>query len=221
MHYHIVTLFPESMKGYVAESILRRAQKNKLITISFYNPMDFTKMSRKGALKQRVDDKPYGGGPGMVIRPEPVIKAIQKAVGRKKHVEIVHFAPRGEKFTTEMAQEFAQTYQEKKLKHLVLICGRYEGIDTRVEEVFPGVKVSVGDYVLTGGELPALIMIDSITRQLPGVLGDADSREETRIASTKYYTRPEVFTHKGKRYQVPGVLLSGNHKDIDKWREEN
>jgi len=183
--------------------------------------MDYTEASPKGALNKRVDDKPYGGGPGMVIRPEPVIRAIQKAVGRKKKVQIVHFAPRGDLFGTKMTKELGSKYRKKKVTDIVFICGRYEGIDSRVEEVFPGIKISIGDYVLTGGELPALVMIDSITRQLPGVLGDPDSLEETRISATKYYTRPELFTHKRKKYSVPDVLLSGNHKEIDKWREQN
>ncbi len=221
MNFHVISLFPDSMRGYLSESILKRAQSEQIITVSFYNPMDYTEKSPKGALQRRVDDKPYGGGPGMVIRAEPVIRAVRDAIGRKRKVQIVHFAPRGKLFSTKMARVFATKYLSKEIKDVVLICGRYEGIDTRIEEVFPGMKVSVGEYVLTGGELPALIMIDSITRQLPGALGDPNSREETRISATKYYTRPESFTHKGESYNVPKVLLSGNHKDIDKWREEN
>jgi len=219
MHYHIITLFPDSIKGYLRESIIKRAIADSKISVSFYNPMDYTEKSKNGALNKRVDDKPYGGGPGMVLRAEPLVKAITKAVGRKKNVQIVHFSPRGEKFTTDMAKNFVAG--KKTIKHMVFICGRYEGIDSRIEEIFSGIKVSVGDYVLTGGELPALVMIDSITRQIPGVLGDPDSREEERISSGKYYTRPEVITHKGKKYQVPDVLVSGNHKLIEEWRKEN
>jgi len=221
MNYHVITLFPESMKGYLQESILKRAQANDIISVSFYNPMDYTEKSTKSSLNKRVDDKPYGGGPGMVLRVEPVVKAIGKAIGRKKKVQVIHFAPRGEEFITSVAKDIAGKYINKEIKDIVLICGRYEGIDSRIEEIFPGIKLSVGNYVLTGGELPALIVIDSVTRQLPGVLGDPDSREETRISSTKYYTRPESFKYKGTTYDVPDVLLSGNHKEIDKWRENN
>lgn len=221
MNYHVITLFPGSMKGYLQESILKRAQQNKIISVSFYNPMDYTEPSPTGKLNKRVDDKPYGGGPGMVLRAEPVMKAIAQAIGRKKKVQVIHFAPGGDKFTTDVAKEIASQYQDKKIKDIVLICGRYEGIDSRIEQMFPGIQISIGDYVLTGGELPALVLIDSITRQLPGVLGDPDSREEERISAGEYYTRPESITYKKKKFDVPPVLLSGNHKDIDQWRAEH
>lgn len=221
INFHIISLFPESMKGYLSESILKRAQKNGIISVSFYNPMDYTEPSKKGSLNKRVDDKPYGGGPGMVIRAEPIIRAVQDAVGRKRKVLFVHFTPRGDQFSTSQAKEIAAQYLDSNIKDIVFICGRYEGVDSRINEIYPGIEVSIGDYVLTGGELPALVMIDSISRQLPGVLGDSDSREEERISAGKYYTRPEVITHKKNTYEVPPVLLSGNHKDIDTWRKEN
>lgn len=208
MHFHIVTLFPRSFDSYFDASILSRAVANKKIKISFYNPMDFLKG------KERVDDKPYGGGPGMVMRAEPVAKAIQKAVGKKKDVKIVFFTPSGEKFTNIAAKEYATT------KNIVFVCGRYEGIDARILDMFPCEKVSIGDYVLTGGELPAMVMIDAISRNIEGVLGDLDSVEENRISSPLVYTRPDKLKVKGKTYEVPEVLLNGNHKEIDRWREE-
>ena len=185
--------------------------------------MDYTEQSVNGGLPRRVDDKPYGGGPGMVVRAEPVMRAIQAAIGRKKNVGVVHFAPRAEKFTTDVARHIAGESQAKKgaVKHVVIVCGRYEGIDSRIEEMFPGRVLSVGDYVLTGGEIPAMIVIDSVARQIPGVLGDGDSREEERVAAGKYYTRPEKITYKKSVYSVPSVLTEGDHAKIEKWRGEN
>ena len=218
MNYHVITIFPKTIDTYVSESILGRAISSKKISVTTYNPMDYLEDSKFGKLKRRVDDKPYGGGPGMVLRAEPVMKALSKAIGRKSKVLVVHFAPRASMFTTAEAKKFAGQYVSKEIKDIVFICGRYEGIDSRIEEMFPGVRYSIGDYVLTGGELPALVMIDSISRQLPGILGDPDSREEERISASSYYTRPESITHKGTQYDVPQVLTSGDHKKIDEWR---
>ncbi len=208
MHFHIVTLFPESFDSYLNASILKRAISDKKIKIYFYNPMDFLKG------KERADNKPYGGGPGMVMKAEPVIKAIQKAIGKKKDYKIIFFTPAGENFTNTSAKKYVET-----TKNLIFVCGRYEGIDARVLDIFPCEKVSIGEYVLTGGELPAMIMIDAISRNIKGVLGDMDSVEENRISSSLVYTRPDVLKYKGKEYKVPDVLLSGHHKEIDKWRE--
>lgn len=221
MNFHIITLFPESITGYTSHSILGRAQANKKIKVQTYNLLDYLEDSPYGKLKKRVDDKPFGGGPGMLIRAEPVIRALKDVIGRKKYVQVVHFAPSGTPFSTTMAKKIAHQAKTKKIKDIVFICGRYEGIDSRIEEMFPGMKISIGDYVLTGGELPALVMIDSISRQLPGVLGDPDSREEERTASSKYYTRPEEIIYKNKKYAVPKVLLSGDHRKIDEWRKKH
>lgn len=207
MHFHVVTLFPKSFDSYLDASILKRAVSDKKIKISFYNPIDF--LTGKG----RVDDRPYGGGPGMVMRAEPVAKAIQKAIGRKSDYKIIFFTPAGEKFTNIKAKEYVKT------KNIIFVCGRYEGIDARILDIFPSEKISIGDYVLTGGELPAMIMIDAISRNIEGVLGDIDSVEENRISSPLVYTRPDKLKYKGKTYEVPDVLLSGNHKEIDKWRD--
>jgi len=209
MHFHVITLFPDTLNSYLNESILKRAIADKKIQVSFYNPRDFVTDPKK-----RVDQKPYGGGPGMVIQAEPVIKAIAKAKGRKKKVKIIFFQPEGKQFDTAYAKKTAKQY-----KHVILVSGRYEGIDARVKKVFKTDDISVGPYVLTGGELPAMILIDSISRQVEGVLGSFDSLEEERISSHDVYTRPEVFTYKKKKYSVPKVLLSGNHKEIDSYRE--
>ncbi len=211
MNFHIITLFPQAFDSYLGESILKRAIEDKKIKVKFYNPRDFTKGTSYA--DRRVDDKPYGGGPGMVIEALPVIKAIQKAKGNKKKIKIIWFTPSGKQFDTTYAKS-ASTYSD-----IIFICGRYEGIDARVKKAFKVEEVSVGPFVLTGGELPAMLLIDSISRQIPGVLGDIQSLEERRVASPDVYTRPEVVEYKGKKYRVPKVLLSGNHKLIDEWKK--
>lgn len=214
MTFHIITLFPTAFDSYLGESILKRAIEDKKIVVKFYNPRDFTKGTSYA--DRRVDDKPYGGGPGMVIEALPVIKAIAKAKGSKKKVRIIWFTPSGKQFETAYAKETAQKY-----KDVIFICGRYEGIDARVKKAFKVEEISVGPFVLTGGELPAMLLIDSISRQIEGVLGDIQSLEESRTASPDVYTRPEVVEYKGKKYRVPKVLLSGNHKLIDEWKTNN
>lgn len=232
INFHIVTLFPEAFSSYIEESIIARARKDKLISISFYNPRDFAPVSaaqkKNDKPYRRVDDKPFGGGPGMVMQAEPVLKAIEKAqkVIEKKSVKsnlkagtknkktlIVFLSPDGEQFNTDVAKTYAS-----KFEHIIIVCGRYEGIDARVIEATKAQLVSVGPYVLTGGELPALIMIDCISRQIEGVLGNFDSREEERASSGLVYTRPASFKWKNKTYKVPEVLMSGNHKEIESWR---
>ena len=221
MNFHVITLFPEVCKTYTDSSILGRAQKThkgkgskvrgKKISVAYYNPRDFSKNKHK-----KVDDRPYGGGPGMVMAAEPVLKAWEKAVGRKKDVEKIKtliMSPRGKEFTNKLAKDYV-----KKYDHLVLISGRYEGIDARVKKILKAEEVSVGDYVLTGGELPALTIIDSVSRQVPGVLGEFESLEDQRVTSGETYTRPEVFEYKKKKYKVPLVLIEGNHKKIEQYR---
>ncbi len=221
--YHLITLFPESTESYLNASILKRAQEKGLISIKYYNPRDFTTSSKKGKEQtysdRRVDNRPYGGGPGMVIEALPVIKAIEAAIknakkegGKKGKTKIIFFSPSGKQFTNEMADTF------KKYTDIIFVCGRYEGIDARVKKAFPMIDISVGPYVVTGGELPAMIMIDTITRRIPGVLGDNLSVEEERIASPDVYTRPEVIEYKKKKYRVPKILLSGHHAKMEEWR---
>jgi tRNA (guanine37-N1)-methyltransferase len=151
----------------------------------------------------------------MVIEALPVIKAIQKAKGGKKKVKIIWFTPAGKQFDTTYAKSVT------KYTDIIFICGRYEGIDARVKKVFKVDEISVGPFVLTGGELPAMLLIDSVARQVEGVLGDFNSLEESRVASSDVYTRPEVVEYKGKKYRVPKVLLSGNHKLIDEWKKNH
>lgn len=217
MHFHIVTLFPDAFSSYLGESIIARAIGDKKIKVSFYNPRDFVKPRKKTATYQdvRVDKRPYGGGPGMVLQAEPILRAVEKALGKKdrKYVKVVFFHANGTQYDTVYAEKMV-----KKYKHLILICGRYEGIDARVQKIFRAEPVSVGPYTLTGGELPAMVVLDSIARRLPGVLGKDASVEERRVAGRDVYTRPEVLNWKGKNYRVPKVLLSGNHKDIDEWK---
>ncbi len=215
--------------SYLNESILGRAIKNKKIKVSFINPRKFVtgkykKVWPDGNISAQVDDKPYAGGPGMVMRAEPIIKAVETIIKKitnsktkkqtpKSKVIIINFIPSAEKFETKMAKNFSQKYTD-----IIMICGRYEGIDARVDKILKTKKISIGDYVLTGGEIPAMILVDSISRQIKGVLGNFDSREEERISSSIVYTRPEILEYKGKKYRVPKVLLSGNHKKIEEWK---
>src|SRR3989339_819467 len=210
MRFHIITLFPETMQAYLNDSILGRAQEKKLISVKYYNPRDFT--DDKWA---RVDRRPYGGGPGMVLEAESVLKAVTKAIGRKerKNIKVVFFEPKGTQFDTAYADKVSKQYT-----HVIMICGRYEGIDARVKKILRAEAVTVGPYTLTGGELPAMVLLDCITRRLKGVLGKDESIEERRVSASEVYTRPEVLVWKGKKYKVPKVLLSGNHKDIEAWK---
>jgi tRNA (guanine37-N1)-methyltransferase len=223
MNFHVITLFPDICKAYTDASVLGRAQKTekgkgskvrgKKISIDYYNPRDFSANKHK-----KVDDRPYGGGPGMVMAAEPILKAWQKAVGRKKDqkkVKTLIMSPRGTQFTNALAKKYAKQYD-----HLVLISGRYEGIDARVKQALKAEEVSVGEYVLTGGELPALTIIDSVSRQVPGVLGTFESLEDERATTGETYTRPENLSFKRKTYKVPSVFLSGNHADIEKRRSK-
>lgn len=194
--------------SYLNESILARAIKNKKIKIRTYNLKDFTN-------NKRVDAIPYGGGPGMVMRAEPVLKAIEKAKGKKKNVKIIIFSPAGKEFNNKYAVNLSRKY-----KDIILIAGRYEGLDKRVKNITKAEEVSIGPYILTGGELPAMVLIDTVSRQIEGVLGNPASLEEKRIASSDVYTRPEILINKGKKYRVPKVLLSGHHKKIDEWKKK-
>ncbi|HTE48637.1 MAG TPA: tRNA (guanosine(37)-N1)-methyltransferase TrmD [Candidatus Paceibacterota bacterium] len=213
MRFHIITIFPEMFDSYLKESIIGRAIKNKLISVRFYNPMDFCEP------KRRADDRPYGGGPGMVLRPELFLKAFSKInlrhdVDAKKKLKIILFSTSGKKFTTEYGKLAAKKYSD-----IILISGRYEGIDARVQKILKAQEISIGDYVLTGGELPSMVLIDSISRQIPGVLGKYESLEEERVSTSIVYTRPEILKYRGKNYRVPKVLLSGNHKNIEIWKK--
>jgi tRNA (guanine37-N1)-methyltransferase len=211
MKFHIVTIFPGMFDSYLSESILKRAIAAKKVVAQLYDPRKFTK-DKHG----KVDDKPYGGGPGMVMTAQPIIDTVTRIKSKIKRgkVKIFITSPGGEMFTNTTAKKLTTKYD-----HIIIICGRYEGIDSRVKKILRATEVSIGDYVLTGGELPAMVIIDAISRQVSGVLGKEESLEENRTSSHEMYTRPEVFEYEGKRYRVPQVLTSGDHKKIEEWRE--
>ncbi len=229
MTFHVITIFPESFDSYFGSSIIARAIKEKKIKVAFYNPRKFVtgkykKVWPDGNISAQVDDRPYAGGPGMILRAEPVIKAVESVINkinsaslklhRTPRIKIINFYPSAKKFTTEYAKTSVKKYSD-----IILICGRYEGIDARVDKILKTEKISIGDYVLTGGELPAMVVIDCMARQVPGVLGKFESLEEERVSSSEFYTRPEILEHKGKKYRVPKVLLSGDHKKIEEWKK--
>jgi tRNA (guanine37-N1)-methyltransferase len=210
MKFDIITIFPEIFNSYFSESLIDRGQRKKLIKVNIHNLRDWTSDKHK-----TVDDKPFGGGIGMVMKIDPIFKAVKK-IKKGKKTKVVLFTPRGKKFNQKMA------YQFSKLNRLILICGRYEGVDERVAKHISDIELSIGDYDLMGGELPAMIVIESVSRLIPGVLGKKELLKE-RITKEKgfieyaQYTRPEIFN----KWQVPKVLLSGNHKKIEEWRKKH
>ena len=225
IRFHLITLFRESCEPYLSASIIGRARKNKKIAVSYQNPRDFVdlpagKAGNKWAYR-KVDERPYGGGPGMVMTALPVVKAVQKALGKNYGLRkslIVWFSPSGKQFTNKDADVL------RKYDDVVLVCGRYEGIDERAKRILktlaPIKTFAVGEAVLTGGEVPALAIVDAVTRRIPGVLGKDESVEERRTASSQVYTRPETIVWKGKKYSVPKVLLTGHHAKMDAWRSK-
>lgn len=206
-------------------SILGRAIEKKLIKVSYYDPKKYAVGKHK-----RVDQRPYGGGPGMVLEPMAVLRAAEAALNKAKvkgqkakikvksqKPEILFFATDGELFSEEMAKGLAQQ-PRKGSKHIMLICGRYEGVDARVPQILKAKPISVGPYVLTGGELPAATVVDAVARFIPGVLGKIESLERRRVSSPEVYTRPDILVWKKKKYKVPEVLKSGNHAQIEAWK---
>ncbi len=216
LKFDILTIFPTIFSSYLKESLISRAQKKKLIKINIHNLRKWTKDRHK-----TVDDRPYGGGLGMVLKVEPIYRAIKDLKkSRSQRTKIILFTPRGKKFNQKIAYKFS------KLNKIIMICGRYEGVDERVAKNIADVELSIGDYDLMGGELPAMIVIETISRLIPGVLGKPELLKE-RITKEKefieypQYTRPEVFKPgKSKKWQVPKILLSGNHKKINEWRKK-
>jgi tRNA (guanine37-N1)-methyltransferase len=216
MRFDIISLFPETFDAITQHGITARALEQKIYSINVINPRDFTQDNHK-----TVDDRPYGGGPGMVMLADPLAKAIQQAkqgqieIGIKPHV--IHFSPRGTPLNHQKVMELS------KRQGLVLLASRYEGVDERLLDALVDEEISIGDYVLSGGELPAMVLIDAIVRQLPGALGDADSAVEDSFVNglldCPHYTRPEVLYLEGMaERRVPEVLLSGNHAKIREWR---
>jgi len=207
LQFDILTLFPGFFEGPLSESMLSRAREKGLISIRIINIRDFTTDRHHVA-----DDYPYGGGAGMVMKPEPIVRALRELNETPPVPYIIYLSPQGRLFNQECARQLAQK------ERLVLLCGHYEGIDERVRLHYVDEELSIGDYVLTGGETPALVVLDAVARMIPGVLGNEDSfRNDSFYAGIldyPHYTRPEVF--EGER--VPEILLSGHHKGIDEWR---
>jgi tRNA (guanine37-N1)-methyltransferase len=209
MLFDIFTLFPEVFLPYIDSSIIKRARQNRLVEINLYNIRDWATDRH-----HVTDDMPYGGGGGMVMKPEPLFAAVESILGVLPQCPIILLTPQGRTFTQEVAQELV------KESHLALICGHYEGIDERIRQHLVTDEISIGDYVLTGGELPALVMLDALTRLIPGALGDPtgamDDSHASGLLEYPQYTRPPEF----RSWRVPEVLLSGNHAEINRWRRE-
>ena len=222
MRFDIITIFPKIFDSYFSESIIKRAVKTKKIRIKIWNLRDFTKNKHK-----KVDDKPYGGGAGMVLQVEPILRALKSILRLRRptsksqktsDVLIILLSAKGKQFNQKMAGDWAAKY-----KQIILISGRYEGIDERVKIISRAEEISIGPYVLTGGEIPAMAIVDAVSRHIPGVLGKSESLEEKRYGiGVPAYTRPEIFSVRGsafggknKKYKVPEILLSGDHKKIE------
>jgi tRNA (guanine37-N1)-methyltransferase len=208
MQFSVLTLFPELVQAVAQHGIVRRAVEQKTVSIDCYNPRDYTIDAHR-----TVDDRPYGGGPGMVMKSDCLLRAIRD-VRQKQPSRLIYLSPQGTALTQTKVQTFAQETA------LILLCGRYEGIDERIIQLEVDEECSIGDYVLSGGELGAMVLIDSITRLLPGVLGHEDSAEQDSFAEglldCPHYTRPEVI----EGLEVPAVLKSGNHAVIARWRKK-
>ena len=215
--FHLITLFEEAVDAYLSASIVGRARKEKKISVAYQTPRTF--VTNKWG---KVDERPYGGGPGMVMTALPVVRAVEKSLKTRvktpRKQVIIWFSPSGKQFTNKDADALA------KYDDVVLVCGRYEGIDERAKKMLKTIasvkEFAVGEAVYTGGEVPALAIVDAVTRRLPGVLGKDASVEERRIASSAVYTRPETISYKDKNYTVPKVLQTGHHANIDAWRKE-
>ena len=216
MRFDVLTIFPPMFEGYFTESIIKRARERGLLDIRIHDLRSWAADKHR-----KVDDKPYGGGPGMVMKVEPFYRALKELKGKRgKDVktQVILLSAKGKRLTHKDAVRLA------KYKRLVLLCGRYEGVDERVAENLADEEISIGDYVLTGGELPAMVVIDAVSRHVPGVLGASASLAEESHAEeglTEYpqYTRPEIFApKKGVAWKVPKVLLSGDHAVVAAWR---
>jgi tRNA (guanine37-N1)-methyltransferase len=209
MRFEVFSLLPEVFPAYLETSILERASSRGLIDVRIHNIRDFTRDRH-----HTTDDTPYGGGGGMVMKPEPVFEAVEATLGSPPACPVILLTPQGRVFNQSVARELAA------LPRIALLCGRYEGVDERIREHLSTDEISVGDFVLTGGELPAMLIIDAVSRLLPGVLGDPGGAEDDSHAAGlleyPHYTRPPEF----RGWQVPDVLLSGDHARIDKWRRE-
>jgi len=231
IRFDVITIFPNIFDSYLNESMIKRARAKRLIGIRVHDLRKFSEdksrsrsdrgSSTRWSGHKKVDDRPYGGGPGMVVKLEPLIRAISslKLKVKNEKVKVILFSASGKQFNAKMASDWA-----KKYNRIVMIAGHYEGVDERIKKVVSDLgfrisDLSIGPYVLTGGELPALVVVDAVSRHIPGFLGKEESLEEKRHGvGVPVYTRPEIFRWKGKTYLVPEVLLSGDHKKIEGWR---
>ncbi len=210
MRFDVITIFPEMFESVLGTSILKRAIQDKKIEVRFFNPRDKATDKHK-----TVDDTPYGGGPGMVMKVEPLARTI-KSIRKKKRSRVILLSAKGKTFSQQKAKQLSTKYD-----HLIFVCGRYEGVDERIKRYIDE-ELSVGDYVLTGGELPAMTVIDAVSRLVPRVLGDETSNQDETHSQPGYieyphYTRPETYDKRS----VPPVLLSGNHQAIEEWRQKH
>jgi tRNA (guanine37-N1)-methyltransferase len=209
MRFDVFTLLPETLTPYLQASILQKAAERGLVEIALHNIRDWARDKH-----HTTDDTPYGGGGGMVMKPEPVFEAVESVLGPEPSCPVILLTPQGRVFNHAVAEELVQH------ERIALLCGRYEGVDERIRESLVSDEISIGDYVLTGGELPAMILIDAISRLIPGVLGDpdgaADDSHATGLLEYPHYTRPPEF----RGQAVPEVLLSGDHGKIEQWRRE-
>lgn len=213
MKVDIITIFPEMFPCVFSSSIIKIAQKKRLLEIGVHNLRDFTQDKHK-----KVDTPPYGGGSGMVLRCEPIFKAVESIAKKSKiknqKSKIILLSPQGKALNQKLAKKFL------RIKQLILICGRYEGVDERVRKCLIDEEVSIGDYILSGGELAAMVLVDVLARLIPGVVGDYDSVKkesfEGGLLDYSHYTKPRIF----RGFRVPSVLLSGNHKKIEEWRKK-
>ena len=207
MKIDVLTLFPGMFAGPLDESIVKRAREAGLLKLGIHNLRDWTHDRHK-----TVDDRPFGGGPGMLLKPEPIFEAVEQLASEQ--TKVILLCPQGRKFDQSIARELAQQ------EHVLLVCGSYEGFDERIREALADDELSIGDFVLTNGALPAMVIVDAVTRLLPGVLGDDESSRDESFSHGKlegpHYTRPAEF----RGMKVPDVLLSGNHAEIAKWREQ-
>lgn len=210
MRIDIVTGFPKLLRSPLNESIIRQAKKKKLAAIRVHDLRKFTHDKHK-----TIDDTPYGGGAGMILKPEPVFECIESLQRKRQYDEVIYLTADGEKFDQKIANQLSLK------SNLVLLCGHYKGIDERIRKQLITKEISIGDYVLTGGELAALVIVDALIRLIPGVLGDGESMLtdsfQENLLDSEYYTKPAEF----RSMQVPEVLLSGDHKKIRQWRQEN
>lgn len=210
MIIHVITAFPTLLNGPLDESIIKRSREKQLVEIYIHDLRQYSTDKH-----HRIDDYPYGGGPGMILKPEPIFSCIESVLEtyQIREPNLIFLTPQGQKYTQSKAKELSEK------DHLIFFCGHYKGVDERVREYWKMDEISIGDYVLTGGELPALVVIDSVIRLIPGAISDLDSAKTDsfyqNMLDCPYYTRPEVF----RGMPVPEVLLSGHHAEIEKWRK--